>query len=137
METILTPLLSDTLPADLHETIRSVVLSGRVFGMPTETVYGLGANALHDDACRAIYALKGRPADNPLIIHMADTVDIERYAIIESPLERRLIKTCMPGPFTLILRHRGGISDIARTGLDTIGVRIPSHSIARAIIRAA
>ncbi len=135
METILTPLLSDTIPPDLHETIRSVVLSGGAFGMPTETVYGLGANALHDDACCTIYILKGRPVDNPLIIHMADTTDIERYAIIESPLEQRLIEVFMPGPFTLILRHRGDISDVARTGLDTIGVRIPSHPVARAIIR--
>lgn len=103
---------------------------------PTETVYGLGADATNSDAVLRIYETKGRPRFNPLIVHVADLAMAETLAEF-SPMARKLA-TLWPGPLTLVLPRRpdAGLSDIATAGLETVGIRIPDHPLARDLIRA-
>ena len=114
--------------------ICNLIKNGELVIFPTETVYGIGANALDKDAVSKIFIAKGRPADNPLIVHIADKRDIEKYVREITPVEQKLIDTFMPGPFTLILPKKDIIPDIVSGGLDTIGIRMPSNVIARGII---
>lgn len=111
--------------------------AGEVVAFPTETVYGLGADATNPDAVLKIYETKGRPRFNPLIVHVADLAMAEQLAEF-SPLARRLA-TLWPGPLTLVLPRRAdaGLSDIATAGLDSVGIRIPDHPLAQELIRAA
>lgn len=104
---------------------------------PTETVYGIGANALCQEAVRKIYQAKGRASDNPLIVHVASYDKIEQVAEISNEIERKLIKAFMPGPFTLILKKKEVIPTIVSAGLPTVGIRMPSNEIARKLIEAA
>ncbi len=110
-----------------------VIRRGGLVVFPTETVYGLGANALDADAAARIYAAKGRPSDNPLIIHIASPADAERYAYT-SPLYDRLAEAFMPGPLTVILPKRDCIPTTVTGGLDSVAVRCPSHPIANRLI---
>lgn len=116
------------------KVICNLIKNGELVIFPTETVYGIGANALDKDAVSKIFIAKGRPADNPLIVHIADKRDIEKYVKEITPVEQKLIDTFMPGPFTLILPKKDIIPDIVSGGLDTIGIRMPSNVIARGII---
>jgi len=110
---------------------------GQVVAFPTETVYGLGANALDPEAVQAIFTAKGRPADNPLIIHIADRADLPRLVSqITRPAEV-LIERFMPGPLTLVLPRSPIVPDIVTAGLDTVAVRIPVHPVARRLIELA
>ncbi len=111
--------------------------AGEVVAFPTETVYGLGADATSSDAVLRIYETKGRPRFNPLIVHVAD-LDMARRLVDFPPLAEKLA-AFWPGPLTLVLKRRpgSGLSDIVSAGLDTVGVRIPAHPLARALIRAA
>lgn len=113
-----------------------ILKNGGVVAIPTETVYGLAANALDEKAVAKIFAAKGRPADNPLIVHITDAKDIEKYAY---PNEKAaaLAKKFWPGPLTIILPKKDCIPDIVSAGLDTVAIRYPSHPVARAIINAA
>ena len=107
-------------------------------GFPTETVYGLGANALDADAVRSIFEAKGRPGDNPLIVHVPDESWIA--PLIDGPLPdaaRKLARAYWPGPMTLILPRSGRVPDAVTAGLDTVGIRMPAHEAARALIEAA
>lgn len=110
-----------------------IVRNGGIVAFPTETVYGLGGNALDPDAAGKIYAAKGRPSDNPLIVHLSDSKDAEAYAYT-SPLFYRLAEAFMPGPLTVILPKRSVIPDSVTGGLPTVGVRVPSHPVARELI---
>jgi tRNA threonylcarbamoyl adenosine modification protein (Sua5/YciO/YrdC/YwlC family) len=113
---------------------------GQTVGFPTETVYGLGANALNDDAVAGIYRAKGRPSDNPLIVHIADFSDMHRLAADGCITEEvtRLAAAFWPGPLSIIISARPGlISARVRAGLPSVAVRLPSHPVARALIRAA
>ena len=114
--------------------ICNLIKNGELVIFPTETVYGIGANALDKDAVSKIFIAKGRPADNPLIVHIADKRDIEKYVREITPVEQKLIDAFMPGPFTLILPKKDNIPEIVSGGLDTIGIRMPSNVIARGII---
>ncbi len=114
-----------------------IIRRGGLVAFPTETVYGLGASAYDDDAARKIYAAKGRPSDNPLIVHVASKEEISAAARDISQDAKRLIDAFMPGPLTLILHKKSVISDGVTAGLDTVAVRCPSHGTARALIRAA
>ncbi len=107
---------------------------GALVVFPTETVYGLGGNATDPDAAGKIYAAKGRPADNPLIIHIAAPEEAEAYAVT-SPLYYRLAAAFMPGPLTVILPVRDTIPSTVTAGLPTVAVRCPSHPVANALIR--
>ncbi|HHY49408.1 MAG TPA: threonylcarbamoyl-AMP synthase, partial [Alphaproteobacteria bacterium] len=111
--------------------------AGEIVAFPTETVYGLGADAGNSDAVLKIYETKGRPRFNPLIVHCADLAMAEALAEF-SPLARKLARF-WPGPLTLVLPKRPGarLSDLVTAGLDTVGIRIPDHPLAQALIRAA
>lgn len=111
-----------------------IILAGGTVVFPTETVYGLGGNALLADAAKKIYTAKGRPSDNPLIIHVADPKDAEKYAYV-SDIYYRLAEAFMPGPLTVIMPKRDCIPLSVTGGLDTVAVRCPSHPVARALIK--
>ncbi len=107
---------------------------GRLVAFPTETVYGLGANALDPDAVCAIFQAKGRPSDNPLIVHVADRTGLGQIAADIPSLAWALIDRFMPGPLTLVLPRSSIVPDIVTAGLDTVAVRIPEHPVARRLI---
>jgi L-threonylcarbamoyladenylate synthase len=119
------------------DRLAALLRGGAVVAFPTETVYGLGADAGNPDAVLRIYETKGRPRFNPLIVHCADLAMAERFAVF-SPLALRLA-AFWPGPLTLVLPRKPGarLSDIVTAGLDTVGIRIPDHPLALALIRAA
>lgn len=110
---------------------------GEVVSFPTETVYGLGADGLNGASVKKIYQAKGRPSDNPLILHVSGIEQAETVARSISPLERKLMKKFWPGPLTLILPKSELVPDETSAGLDTVGVRCPAHPAAQALIRAA
>ncbi|MBQ7337613.1 MAG: threonylcarbamoyl-AMP synthase [Clostridia bacterium] len=112
------------------------IRDGGLVVFPTETVYGLGGDATRAESARRIYAAKGRPSDNPLIIHIADPQDAEPYAVTCDTYDR-LARAFMPGPLTVILPRKPTIPTETTGGLETVAVRCPSHPIARALIRAA
>lgn len=97
---------------------------------PTETVYGIGANALSQESVSKIFEVKERARNNPLIVHLKDKEEIEKYAIVENSIEQKLIDSFMPGPFTLILKKKDIIPSVVSAGLDTVGIRIPINEIA-------
>lgn len=107
---------------------------GEVVGIPTETVYGLGANAFDETAVRKIFSAKGRPADNPLIVHVSDTEQISELMLKVPPLALECAKRFWPGPLTMIMPKSNRIPTVTSGGLDTVGIRMPSHKTARAII---
>ena len=110
--------------------------AGRLVGLPTETVYGLAADAGNAAAVRAIFATKGRPADHPLIVHVAGAAAVPAFASAVPDFAQRLIDACWPGPLTLILPRRPGVADAAAGGHATIGLRCPAHPVARALLAA-
>ncbi|MEO6395347.1 MAG: L-threonylcarbamoyladenylate synthase [Devosia sp.] len=114
-----------------------ILRAGGIVAFPTETVYGLGADATNTDAVLKIYETKGRPRFNPLIVHVADLAMAETLVEL-SPLARQLARF-WPGPLTLVLpkRQNARLSDIVTAGLDTVGIRIPDHPLALQLIRAA
>lgn len=114
-----------------------ILKNGGLVGIPTETVYGLAANALDGEAVAKIFAAKGRPADNPLIVHIADFTDIERFNLVrEIPETAKLLaERFWPGPLTIIMKKSDVIPDEVSAGLDTVAIRFPSHPTARKIIK--
>ena len=114
-----------------------VIRSGGLVAFPTETVYGLGGNALDPQASKRIYAAKGRPSDNPLIVHIADISELEPLAAEIPESARLLAEKWWPGPMTLIFKKKAAVPDETTGGLDTVAVRMPSHPVAAALIRAA
>ena len=114
-----------------------ILREGGLLGIPTETVYGLGANALDGDAVRRIFEAKGRPQDNPLIIHVTGQQWLARYCVDVPPLAYVLARKFWPGPLTMILKRNPIIPDETTAGLDTVGVRCPNHPVTLAIIREA
>lgn len=110
---------------------------GELVAIPTETVYGLAANALDGKAVANIFAAKGRPMDNPLIVHIADLQDVEDLVAYVPDVLEVLAREFWPGPLTIIMDKSGIIPDEVSAGLDTVAIRMPSHKTARAIIRAA
>ena len=113
-----------------------LIKEGGLVVFPTETVYGLGGNGLLADAARKIYSAKGRPSDNPLIIHIAKPNEADKYAHV-SDIYYRLADAFMPGPLTVIMPKRECIPHSVTGGLDTVAVRCPSHRIANALIKEA
>jgi L-threonylcarbamoyladenylate synthase len=112
--------------------------AGRLVAFPTETVYGLGADATNGRAVAQIFAVKGRPRFNPLIVHVLDFAAAERIAVF-TDRARRLQGAFWPGPLTLVLERKpgAGLSDLVTAGLDSIALRVPDHPVARALLRAA
>lgn len=127
----------ETAPESRVVTVEEAVRrlrAGEVVAIPTETVYGLAARIDRPEAIGGIFALKGRPADNPLIVHVADVAQVEEIAEV-SEVARTLMKTFWPGPLTIVLPRRMGVSDVVTAGLDTVAVRMPSAAIALEILR--
>ena len=119
------------------EKAAEIIRRGGLLGIPTETVYGLGANALNADACRRIYEAKGRPQDNPLIIHVPDASWLLRYCEKVPESAYRLAEAFWPGPLTMILPKREIVPYRTTGGLETVGVRCPNHPVTLAVIAAA
>ncbi len=115
----------------------AAIQAGELVAFPTETVYGLGANALNAAAVEKIYVAKDRPADNPLIVHVASPRDIETLVSVIPPIAQRVIQLFMPGPISVVLPKSAVVPSITTAGLETIVVRCPSHPVARALIKAA
>ena len=113
----------------------AALAAGRLVGLPTETVYGLGADATDGRAVAAIYAAKGRPSFNPLIAHVPDLASAERHGVFDATA-RALAAAFWPGPLTLVVAKRpeSPISDLASAGLDTIGLRVPANPVTREIL---
>jgi len=119
------------------EHAAELIRAGRLVAFPTETVYGLGANALDETAVRRIYEAKGRPATSPLIVH-TDSIEMARSLAREWPPEAEtLAKRYWPGPLTLVVPKHPRIPGVVTAGLDTVGLRVPAHPVALALIRAA
>ncbi len=112
-----------------------VIAAGGLVAFPTETVYGLGADAESAAAVRRVFAAKGRPADHPLIVHAADADVLDRYGAEVSPLARRLADAFWPGPLTLVVTRGPRVSDAVVAGLDGVGLRVPSHPLAAELLR--
>ena len=114
-----------------------IIRGGGLLGIPTETVYGLGANGLDPEAVANIFAAKGRPQDNPLILHIPSAAWLERYCRNISDAAYALADRFWPGPLTMILERGDMVPDVVTAGLDTVGMRCPAHPVCRAILTAA
>ncbi len=127
----------NAVPAAIERAAR-LLQRGELVAFPTETVYGLGADATNNRATAAIFAAKGRPHFNPLIVHVPGLAEAEALAEFTTPA-RRIAADFWPGPLTLVLRRRNdsGLSLLANAGLDTVAIRAPAHPVAQALMRAA
>lgn len=114
-----------------------ILREGGLVGIPTETVYGLGADGTNPEAVRRIFQVKGRPQDNPLILHVTGAQWLPRYCVNIPPVAYMLARKFWPGPLTMILRRQPTVPDETTAGLDTVGVRCPNHPVTLAIIREA
>jgi L-threonylcarbamoyladenylate synthase len=117
------------------ETAVCLLLNGKVVAFPTETVYGLGADATNAKAVAKIFALKGRPSDHPLIVHIADPDNLEKWAYDIPPAATKLANHFWPGPLTLILKTAPRMPSLVTGGDETVGLRCPSHPIAQELLR--
>ena len=122
-------------PKEGLEKAAQLIKDGQVVGIPTETVYGLGANALDKEAVLKIFAAKGRPADNPLIVHIGQFSDLEGLTDFIPLKAKKLADKFWPGPLTMIFKSNGRVPKETTGGLDTVAVRFPSHPTANALIR--
>ena len=132
-----TTLLTPETDENAVKTAAELIRAGEVVGMPTETVYGLAANALNGEAVKKIFLAKGRPQDNPLIVHIADFEQIYDLCPAVPPQAKQLAEAFWPGPLTMILKRRPIVPDVVTAGMDTVGMRCPSHPVCRAILQAA
>jgi L-threonylcarbamoyladenylate synthase len=121
---------------DLIRQASDIILRRGLVAFPTETVYGLGANALDEESVAKIFEAKGRPSNDPLIVHLASVEDIPRLAFEIPPIVQKLANAFWPGPLTLILPKQAHVPDSVTSGLNTVAVRVPSHPIALALIQA-
>ena len=119
------------------QTAADLLRIGGLVGIPTETVYGLGANGLDPAAVGRIFQAKGRPQDNPLILHIPGADWLERYCRDIPAAAYELARRFWPGPLTMVLRRRDNVPDQVTAGLDTVGMRCPAHPLCRAVIQAA
>ena len=126
--------LKNTTDYSKLKVVGEIIRNGGLVLFPTETVYGLGANGLDENAVKKIYKAKGREQDNPLILHVSNFDMVSKIAKNISDIEYTLMKTFWPGPFTIILDRKEIVPDIVTAGLDTVGIRMPSGSIAKELI---
>lgn len=130
------PVLHGESPADV-DAAAALLAGGGLLAFPTETVYGLGARADDDAAVAAIFRAKGRPADHPLIVHVADAPAAAAFAADWPPAAQALAAAFWPGPVTVIVARRPGVAEAASGGHPTIGLRCPAHPVALALLRRA
>ena len=122
------------LSRDELDIAKNELDNGNLVIFPTETVYGLGANALDANSVDKIFEAKNRASNNPLIVHLKDKTEITKYAVINNEIEQKLIDSFMPGPFTLILEKKDIIPSNVTCNLDTVGIRIPIDEIAHKLL---
>jgi L-threonylcarbamoyladenylate synthase len=122
-------------PQDITHAAQ-VLAAGELVAFPTETVYGLGADAMNPSAVAKVFALKGRPSNHPLIVHLAAGADVGRWAAHVPAYARALMQAFWPGPLTLVLRKTPAVPDAVTGGQDTVGLRCPSHAVAQALLAA-
>ena len=122
-------------PADLERAV-AALRAGRLVAFPTETVYGLGADASQPDAVRRVYEVKGRPHHHPVIVHVASAAHARRWATAWTDAATRLAEVLWPGPLTLVLPRLPHVPDAVTGGRDTVGVRVPAHPVALALLEA-
>ena len=135
MKTRIVDMTEQIRPGELKEA-GEILKRGGLVAFPTETVYGLGADALNEEAAAKIYAAKGRPSDNPLIVHIADFQALSEIAEEIPAAAKRLADAFWPGPLTMIFKKKERVPLGTTGGLDTVAVRMPDHELARALIRA-
>lgn len=123
------------MSADI-ERAATLLRQGELVALPTETVYGLGADASNPRAVAKIFAAKGRPADHPLIVHLPDASHLDRWACDIPDAARKLAAAFWPGPLTLILKRQPNVTDAVTGGQDTVGLRVPGHPLALELLRA-
>lgn len=112
-----------------------ILRRGGIVAFPTETVYGLGADAFNPSAVARVFTAKGRPPDNPLIVHIADSEQLRDLADAVPPEAERLAQEFWPGPLTIVLKRKSSVPDIVTAGLDTVAARVPRHNVPLALIR--
>lgn len=139
MQTVIEKIIEgeETLNQQKIEKAARILREGGLVAFPTETVYGLGADALNPEAAARIYQAKGRPSDNPLIVHISSMEDLERIAFQVPPQARKMAEHFWPGPLTMIFEKSAIVPAETTGGLDTVAVRMPNHPAALALIRAA
>lgn len=136
MQTQLWKVDPNNIDQEIIAQAAELIKRGEVVAFPTETVYGLGADGLNPDAVRAIFTAKGRPADNPLILHICRIADLSRIAAEIPDQARQLMERFWPGPLTVVLPRTELVPDVVTAGLDTVAIRMPSHPVAQALIAA-
>ena len=137
MDTIYAVIKGDNADEEQIRQAGDILKAGGLVAFPTETVYGLGGDALNPDSSKKIYAAKGRPSDNPLIVHICRWEDIYRIAEPVTEEAKRLAEAFWPGPLTMILQKKDTVPKETTGGLDTVAIRFPSHPVARRLIEAA
>ena len=135
MDTIIEKVDPEHIDADVMEQAGKLIAEGELVAFPTETVYGLGGDALDPDASRKIYAAKGRPSDNPLIVHIADFDDMKRVAREVPEQAKKLADAFWPGPLTMIVWKSDEVPEATTGGMQTVAVRMPNHPVALELIR--
>lgn len=125
---------SDLLKQEVKEDIKNTLLQGKNVIFPTETVYGIGGYALSEKGIKGIYQVKGRPSDNPLIMHLENTDDLMKYTKNHQPYVQKLIDAYWPGPMTLVFEMTDVVPSFITGGLSTIGIRIPSNELAQTVL---
>jgi len=135
METRILRLSPNSPEQDKIKIAADLIKTGKLVAFPTETIYGLGANALNGEAIKDIFKAKGRPQDNPLIVHIADKEDLNKYVLSIPNKAKKLIDAFWPGPLTIVLKKNSIISNQVTCGLDSIAIRIPDNKIALELIK--
>ena len=135
METKIIKIDENNIDSSLMEEAGRLIAAGELVAFPTETVYGLGGDALDPEASKKIYSAKGRPSDNPLIVHIADFSDMYRVANTVPEDAKKLSDAFWPGPLTMIVNKSDAVPDATTGGMDTVAVRMPNHPIALELIR--
>ena len=135
MDTIIEKIDPGNIDADVMDRAGKLIAEGELVAFPTETVYGLGGDALDPDASRKIYAAKGRPSDNPLIVHIAEFDDMKRVAREVPEQARKLADAFWPGPLTMIVWKSDAVPEATTGGMQTVALRMPNHPVALELIR--
>lgn len=134
METKIIKIDSDVYDKELLRLPSEALAEGRTVAFPTETVYGIGANALDESAIKKIFKAKGRPSDNPLIVHVTSMEAVETLVDEVTPIAKKLMEAFWPGPLTIIFKKSIAVPESVTAGLSTVAIRMPSHPIARDLI---
>jgi L-threonylcarbamoyladenylate synthase len=135
MKTLLLKVNAANPDPTIIQTAADIIRKGGLVAFPTETVYGLGADAFNGEAVLALFAAKKRPLDNPPIVHVADQKEVDRLVLDVTPKAKMLIKKFWPGPLTLIFKRSSLVPKVTVAGLDTVAIRMPKHKVALELIR--